>query len=194
LLFVSIIWDNSPDQILGYDCSNIYYCDIGDGICAGLGGNISAPPLFVAGPLGDYYLSQTAAGQAVDSPCVDAGSLSATALGMDVFTTRTDEVGDEAVVDMGYHYPIPISSFTCWDANECAGQALGDATCDGSVNLGDLFALKSAFGESAPWVPPECCADFNHDDSVNLGDLFILKAGFGTSGYSPSTGSQNCPP
>ncbi len=37
-------------------------------------GNIDLDPLFVSGPDGDYYLSQIAAGQAVDSPCVDAGS------------------------------------------------------------------------------------------------------------------------
>jgi predicted outer membrane repeat protein len=95
------------------------------------------------------------------------------------------------IVDLGaYEY----LSNTCWDAAECAGQASGDATCDGSVNLGDLFALKFAFGNSAPWTGPECCADFNHDDSVNLGDLFILKAGFGSSVYGPSSGSQDCPP
>jgi hypothetical protein len=61
------------------------------------------------------------------------------------------------------------------------------------VNLADLFALKAAFGKSAPWTDPECCSDYNNDESVNLGDLFILKANFGTSGYAPSTGNQNCP-
>ncbi|MHC4867644.1 MAG: hypothetical protein ACYTEX_26535 [Planctomycetota bacterium] len=56
-----------------------------------------------------------------------------------------------------------------------------------------MFALKAAFGKSAPWSGSECCSDYNHDQSVNLGDLFILKAGFGSSGYLPSTGSQICP-
>jgi exo-beta-1,3-glucanase (GH17 family) len=82
---------------------------------------------------------------------------------------------------------------SCWDCRECAGQPSGDATCDGSVNLGDLFALKAHFGQCAPWTDPECCADFNQDECVNLGDLFVLKTGFGTSGYSPSTGNQVCP-
>ncbi|MHC4866126.1 MAG: C10 family peptidase [Planctomycetota bacterium] len=81
----------------------------------------------------------------------------------------------------------------CWDLAECTGQPNGDATCDGSVNLADLFALKAHFGKSAPWTPPECCADFTQDGSINLADLFALKAGFGTSGYSPSTGNQDCP-
>ncbi len=70
-------------------------------------GNISANPIFSNGPLGDYYLSQTAAGQASDSPCVDAGSDTAEELGFDTSTTRTDSVGDTATIDMGYHYPLP---------------------------------------------------------------------------------------
>jgi hypothetical protein len=97
------------------------------------------------------------------------------------------------VVDMGayeYHY----GTGTCWDTAVCAGQSFGDATCDGSVNLADLFALKAHFGKAAPWTPPECCADFTQDGSINLADLFALKAGFGTSGYVPSTGNQGCPP
>jgi hypothetical protein len=97
------------------------------------------------------------------------------------------------VVDVGA-YEYRYYSNTCWDAAVCVGQASGDATCDGNVNLADLFALKAGFGSSAPWTAPQCCADFNHNDLVDLGDLFILKAGFGTSGYSPSTGSQACPP
>jgi hypothetical protein len=83
---------------------------------------------------------------------------------------------------------------TCWSAAECAGQPNGDATCNGSVNLADLFALKANFGKCAPWTDPECCADFTQDGCINLADLFALKAGFGTSGYSPSTGNQRCPP
>ncbi|MHC4476978.1 MAG: hypothetical protein ACYTEL_15130 [Planctomycetota bacterium] len=82
---------------------------------------------------------------------------------------------------------------SCWELWACAGQPSGDATCDGSINLADLFALKAAFGKSAPWSGSECCSDYNHDQSVNLGDLFILKAGFGSGGYAPSIGSQNCP-
>jgi hypothetical protein len=83
---------------------------------------------------------------------------------------------------------------TCWETTECAGQVLGDATCDGSMGPADLSALKAAFGRSAPWMDPACCADFNHDGAINLADLFILKASHGTTGYSPSTGNQTCPP
>jgi thiol-disulfide isomerase/thioredoxin len=85
-------------------------------------------------------------------------------------------------------------SNTCWDIGQCAGRPKGDATCDGSVNLADIFAVKANFGKCAPWTGQQCCADFTRDGCINLADLFTLKAGFGSSGYSPSTGNQNCPP
>jgi hypothetical protein len=44
------------------------------------------------------------AGQAQTSPAVDTGSASAASFGMDQHTTRTDEVTDTGVVDMGFHY------------------------------------------------------------------------------------------
>jgi hypothetical protein len=67
--------------------------------------DISVDPLFVTGPLGDYYLSQIAAGQGQDSPCLDYGSCTAQSLGLDIYTTRTDTVPDSAIVDLGFHYP-----------------------------------------------------------------------------------------
>ncbi|MCD6328271.1 hypothetical protein J7M28_12090 [bacterium] len=70
--------------------------------------NFDADPLFVTGPYGDYYLSQTAATQGEDSPCVDAGSMTAAEAGMDAMTTRTDGLPDWGVVDIGYHYPATL--------------------------------------------------------------------------------------
>jgi hypothetical protein len=104
-----------------------------------------------------------------------------------------DQMGDPA--DMSFQLftePDPTLG-TCWDPAQCAGQPFGDSTCDGSVNLADLFALKMYFGQSAPWTPPECCSDYNHDNSVNLGDLFVLKMWFGPGVYVPSTLNQSCP-
>lgn len=69
-------------------------------------GNISADPKFVTGPKGDYYLSQTAAGQGVNSPCVDKGGQTAEDAGLNNYTTRIDNKPDTDVVDMGYHYPM----------------------------------------------------------------------------------------
>lgn len=71
-------------------------------------GNITGNPLFTTGPLGDYYLSQAASGQASDSPCVDAGSATAANLGLDRHTTRTDGIPDEGTADMGYHAPYTL--------------------------------------------------------------------------------------
>ncbi|MCD6326715.1 right-handed parallel beta-helix repeat-containing protein [bacterium] len=89
-----IIWDNGDD--LG-GCSATFCCieddDPGEG-------NISDDPLFVPGPFGDYYLHP-------DSPCIDAGSQSASAAGLSDRTTQTDGTPDTGIVDMGYHYPLP---------------------------------------------------------------------------------------
>jgi hypothetical protein len=52
-----------------------------------------------------FYLSQPAAGQAVQSPCVDAGGRNVEQAGREDGTTRTDGVADEGIVDLGYHYP-----------------------------------------------------------------------------------------
>ncbi|MHC4866961.1 MAG: hypothetical protein ACYTEX_23025 [Planctomycetota bacterium] len=52
----------------------------------------------------------------------------------------------------------------CQMASLCPGQGNGDATCDGSINLADLFALKQHFGKAPPWVGNACCADFTGDD------------------------------
>ncbi|MEK7996747.1 MAG: hypothetical protein AAB403_23330, partial [Planctomycetota bacterium] len=68
-----------------------------------LAGNINADPLFVGSSLN---LSQVAAGQTANSPCVNAGSGSAASLGLDKLSTRSDGVGDAGTVDMGFHYSV----------------------------------------------------------------------------------------
>jgi hypothetical protein len=86
---------------------------------------IDGDPLFVSGPGGDYYLSQTSAGQAADSPCLNAGSGPASGVCfvgaegtycMNDRSSRTDGIDDTGTVDIGCHYPgvqIVDSSFTC---------------------------------------------------------------------------------
>ena len=70
--------------------------------------NIQDDPLFV----GDYFLSQIAGGQLVDSNCVDAGSDLAANLGMNTYTTMTNSGLDASTVDMGYHHkPFTVPQY-----------------------------------------------------------------------------------
>ena len=71
--------------------------------------NLAGDPLFASGPLGGFYLSQTASGQADNSPAVNEGDASAADSGFDTMTTRTDSGLDEGTVDIGYHYPDPAT-------------------------------------------------------------------------------------
>ena len=171
-----ILWDNTAtsvgNEIYNY-CSIpvISYCDIAG--CGGSGsgwdhdlgfdegGNIDADPLFVTGPLGDYYLSQVAAGQGVNSPCVDAGSDMAANLGMDTYTTRSDELFDGGIVDMGYHYSIVTDP---------------DVNGDGRVDLVDFGIVSGWWMDSPCDVGNNFCsgADIDHTGDVGLGDLFML--------------------
>ncbi|MHC4477163.1 MAG: C10 family peptidase [Planctomycetota bacterium] len=174
--------------------------------------NIDDDPLFVDadGPDGTIGTEDDNSRLESTSPCIDVGDnnsvppdtadldgdanvLEPTPLDLDESDRFADgDCNDSNVVDMGA-YERWIYCHTCWDPAECAGQPSGDATCDGEVNLADLFELKQHFGKSAPWTPPECCADFTQDGSINLADLFALKAGFGSGPYAPSTANQDCP-
>jgi len=90
------LWNNTGDAITGLELitfeNNTYF-----------------DPLFVVGSLGDYYLSQVASGQPNNSPCVDTGNDTAENLSMDLYTTRTDHVEDSDVVDLGFHYILPLA-------------------------------------------------------------------------------------
>lgn len=86
----SIIWGHA-DDVLG--TATLIDCNIGDGSNSGNNGCFSSDPLFRNG----YYLS-------VDSPCIDVGSVTAVAAGLDGRTTRVDGVHDTDTVDLGYHY------------------------------------------------------------------------------------------
>jgi predicted outer membrane repeat protein len=98
----SILWDDSPNEISLQDVPrpSVFFCDIQGGWSGT--GNIDADPVFEAGPLGTFYLSQVAAGQPVDSPCVDAGNPWIETL---AGSTRTDLIRDHGITDMGFHDP-----------------------------------------------------------------------------------------
>jgi hypothetical protein len=101
-----ILWDNlapsGPEIWIQGGSAVVTYSDVEGGWSGD--GNINSDPLFVSGPgsFSDYYLSQTAAGQPEQSPCVDAGDTSF--IVPEVKTTRTDRYPDEWPIDMGYHY------------------------------------------------------------------------------------------
>jgi predicted outer membrane repeat protein len=123
-------------------------------------GNINSNPQFISGPSGDYYLSQLAAGQSIQSPCVDVGSDLASNLGMETLSTRTDEIFDEVTVDMGYHYPgVPI---------DC-----GDANGSGQVTSADGYLILNYLG-SGP-MPISCwAANVNGDNVLTTADGFYI--------------------
>ena len=105
----SILWGDAMGEILlgGVPATPVVtYSDVQGGWAGA--GNISADPLFMHGPLHDYYLRQIAAGEFPDSPCVDAGSDTAANLGLDTLITRTDGIPDAGIVDMGYHAPYAL--------------------------------------------------------------------------------------
>lgn len=100
----SVLWGNNSSNwsqiyLAGGSSIIVTYSDVEGGWPGE--GNIDGDPLFVTGPLGDYYLSQTLAGQPEQSPCADAGDPDSS---VPEGTTRTDEVCDVWPVDMGYHY------------------------------------------------------------------------------------------
>ncbi|RJP21299.1 MAG: hypothetical protein C4520_09805 [Candidatus Abyssobacteria bacterium SURF_5] len=160
-----ILWQDSAwegDEIYLWEQSSVSveYSDVMGGAAAAkieigstlewADGNLDADPLFADGPLGDYYLSQLAAGQSADSPCVDAGSDTAEALGLDAYTTRTDHQQDGGMVDMGYHYS-PLTEILL--LLPAAGETLSEApffcwTADGETN--NVFAVEIKIGNS-PW-------------------------------------------
>jgi len=78
--------------------------------------NVGADPQFTTGPLGNFYLAQVDAGQAADSPALDAGTGLAADLGLDTLTTAITGTGDSDAVDLGFHYPdhndLPLYALT----------------------------------------------------------------------------------
>jgi parallel beta-helix repeat protein/predicted outer membrane repeat protein len=129
-------------------------------------GNIDADPLFVPGPLGPYYLSQTAAGDPFQSPCSDAGDAASPLVDG---TTRCDEVLDTGIVDMGYHYPVSGLPLI-----------MGDFDYDGDVDLGDFAGFEDCLGGSDQVIvsPPCRVFDFDADGDVDLGDFASFQVAF----------------
>jgi hypothetical protein len=125
---------------------------------------IRVDPLFVNGFFGEYYLSNTGAGQGSTSPCVNAGSGSAGDLGMSGYTTRTDAVPDTGKVDMGYHYPFLEPCKFC------------DLVRDGVIKFSDFAVLASKWLNESCSLADDWCkgADVTFDSEVDLQDLALF--------------------
>ncbi len=77
------VWNNTPNN----------YAECGPGAHS-----ISADPEFITVFGQPYFLDQ------LNSPCINFGSRSSSAAGLDEFTTSPDLEPDTGVVDMGFHY------------------------------------------------------------------------------------------
>ncbi|MGE5297444.1 MAG: right-handed parallel beta-helix repeat-containing protein, partial [Solirubrobacterales bacterium] len=143
--------------------ANDVYVDKGCTLTYG-NGIIHKNPQFVTNALGGFWLSNPAAGQEVLSPCVDAGSGLAGALGMSAYTTRTDRVPDSGRVDMGFHHIVYEPCKFC------------DLVKDGVIQFRDFAAfankwLCSGCSETTGWCDG---ADFTFDSKVDAFDLAFL--------------------
>jgi len=78
-------------------------------------GNISKDPLWISKNESKYLLSQQSAGQPVNSSCVDGGNVNANEVIVNIhdeyvnltqLSTRTDNIGDSGISDLGYHYNL----------------------------------------------------------------------------------------
>ncbi len=114
-----ILWADTPGPELfvsksgGVSMMVVSFCDIQGGqqavvveqgcILSWGYSNVNTDPVFESGPLGDYYLAQA-------SYCIDAGSATAAALGLDEFTTSKEGGPDAGIVDMGYHRRCPLKT------------------------------------------------------------------------------------
>jgi parallel beta-helix repeat protein len=175
----SILWGDTPEEIYvdAFSTIVVRYSDV-QGDWEG-DGNINADPAFVAGPLGPFYLSQIAAGQALDSPCVDAGDPNSP---LTEDTTRTDHELDTGVVDMGMHYAI----------GEGTELIRGDTNQDNSINVADAITLLDHLFNGIPADDCLSALDGNDDGGVNVADaVYVLEYLF-NNGPNPPAPFPGC--
>ncbi len=144
-----IVWGNELGQIFdaGYGTFTVSYSDIQSGWPGT--GNISDNPLFHNSGGGDYHLNQDPCQPGVVNPCVNAGHpLPPMIYG----STRTDDVLDVGVVDMGFHYTIPYVLAVSPDPL-VAGQSAVFTVSNGQPDT-DTYLIYSRTGPGSVWVNP----------------------------------------
>ena len=130
--------------------------------------NLAIEPLYVA-PTGitlqgdwradtAFRLVQRAAGDGQQSRAVDFSDELAEDVDMAGRSTRRDGWGDEALVDLGYHYPMTGAARRVCDCND-----------DGAVGINEIIlAVNIALGQAALTACPPASAD---GEAVDIADL-----------------------
>ncbi len=151
----SIIWNNSPDQIL-YDNdgkAGIYYSNILGGWQNGIN-ILSVDPLFSDVFQNDFTLTD-------DSPCID--------MGISYFVDN-----DTVIVDMGIDEYNGFQPDMGADETEFT-QLMGDVNQDNTIDVTDLLIIinymlnSDDFSDYELWL-----CDLNGDGFVNILDIIIL--------------------
>jgi hypothetical protein len=159
----------------------VSHCCIEDGNFEGEDGNIADDPGFVTGPLGNYYLTHAVAQGGSDSPCVDAGSDTAAALGVDTRTTRTDGLTDEGTADMGYHYPTALPPGAPYIDVAGASVVEGDPPATTSVVFTVTLSRTNNYDVTVAFTTSNDQAEAGTDYTATNGSLTI------TAGNSTGT-------
>jgi len=134
----TIVWGNialnGGDQIAHYAGSGtVTFSDVQDGYTGT--GNIDADPLFADQSIGDFHLLQDPCQPGMYNACVDAGDPQSELI---AGSTRTDNVPDTGIVDMGFHYPATEDTYLHVPGEYSSIQAAIDA-----ANAGDSVLVAT---------------------------------------------------
>ena len=120
-------------------------------------GMIDADPLFLDPAGGDYHLQQDPCQPGIVNPCVDAGNNMVDYNGYFSCSTKTNNDGDEGVVDMGFHYGIFTIVDLFLNIDTCFLPQLTGGTVDFKLSAGeDNKYRNSLLLGSASGTEPGC--------------------------------------
>jgi nitrous oxidase accessory protein NosD len=139
-----ILWGNGW-ELSGISLPMIGFSNIEDGNFRGQRGNVSADPEFIKGVFSGLYLAD-------NSPCVNAGSASAFALGLEDKTTRLDGKPDSGTADIGFHYS---ASDVVRVVGTASDPATGGVIIYWTSKVGKSYQVHYAdgLGPAAVWEP-----------------------------------------